>query len=113
MKKYTMISLVAGIGLVAGPLSATASDFGGGWTRDKNTGTFVNTNVPTVEQQTTASTNTSGNSFGEGWMQNPTTGTSYNTNTPTVEKQHTSASKSKSNTESQNTVWLFNRFSGS
>ena len=112
MKKHTMISLVAGIGLVVGPLSATASDFGGGSTRDKNTGTYVNTNAPTVEQQkTTTHTKTSGNSFGGGWMQDPTTGTSYNTNTPTVEKQHSSASKTK--TESHNTVWLMNRFSGS
>ena len=53
MKNTTMISLVAGIGLVVGPLSATASNFGSGWTRDKNSGTLVNSNAPTVQQQQT------------------------------------------------------------
>jgi len=107
MKNTTMISLVAGIGLVVGPLSASASDFGGGWTRDKNSGTLVNSNAPTVEQQqTTSSTYTERNSFGGGWAHNPSSGTIYNSNTPTVEKSHSSASKGKSH--SSDRVWAKN-----
>ena len=107
MKNHTMISLVAGIGLVVGPLSATASDFGGGWTRDKNSGTLVNSNAPTVEQQqTTSSAYAERNSFGGGWAHNPNSGTIYNSNAPTVEKSHSSADKAKSHSSDQ--AWAKN-----
>lgn len=109
MKNTTMISLVAGIGLVVGPLSATASDFGGGWTRDKNSGTLVNSKAPTVEQhQTTASKSTYRNSFGGGWAHHPNTGTIYNSNAPSVEKQHSSASKARTESHSTGSVWAKN-----
>ena len=111
MKNYTMISLVAGIGLVVGPLSATASDFGGDWTRDKNSGTLVNSNAPTVEQQqTTSSTYAERNSFGGGWAHNPNSGTIYNSNAPSVEKSHSSAGKAKSH--SSDRVWAKNYMFG-
>ena len=111
MKNTMMISLVAGIGLVVGPLSASASDFGSGWTRDNNSGTLVNSNAPTVEQQqTTSSTYDKRNSFGGGWAHNSSSGTIYNSNAPTVEKSHSSASKGKSH--SSDRVWAKNYMFG-
>lgn len=113
MKNHTMISLVAGIGLVVGPLSATASDFGGGWTRDKNSGTLMNSNAPTVEQQqTTSSTYAKRNSFGGGWAHDPNSGTIYNSNAPTVEKQHSSAVKMKTKSHSNGSTWAKNYMFG-
>jgi len=113
MKNTTMISLVAGIGLAAGPLSAMASDFGGSWTRDKNSGTLVNSNAPTVEQQQTApSRATYRNSFGGGWAHDPNTGTIYNSNATTVEKQHSSSNMAKSESHSNGSVWAKNYMLG-
>ena len=109
MKNRTMISVAAGIALVVGPLSATATEFGGGWMRDKNSGTLYNSNAPTVEQQkTTASTYSYRNDFGGGWAHDKNSGTIYYSNAPTVEKQHSSASKAKSESHSTDPVWAKN-----
>ena len=77
-----MINLIAGIGLVAAPLAAMSSDFGGGWKLDKNTGTLYNPNHAPVETQSSHShgnrhAESNLNSFGGGFVQDKTTGTSY------------------------------------
>ncbi len=113
MKNTIMISLVAGVGLVAGPLSAMASEFGGSWTRDKNSGTLVNSNAPTIEQQQSApSTANYRNSFEGGWAHDTNTGTIYNSNAPTVEKQHNTASKAKSKSHNTANTWAKNYMFG-
>jgi len=73
-----MISLVAGIGLVAGSLSATASEFGGGWAHAPNTSTLYNSNAPTVEKQHSAASKarTESHSTGSVWAKNYMFGTS-------------------------------------
>jgi hypothetical protein len=92
MKYQTLISLVAGIGLVAGPLTAMASGFGGGWMRDGNSGSIYNSSAPTVVQpQHPASTASHKNGFGDGWARNPNSGTIYNTNASTVDQQRSTA----------------------
>jgi hypothetical protein len=84
--KYRMRNLIAVAGVVAVPLLATASDFGGGWMRDKDTGTLYYSLAaePGRHHQAGAVGHQSGslNSFGGGWAQDRNTGTLYYTLAP-------------------------------
>jgi hypothetical protein len=89
MKYQTMINMIAGAGLVLGPLSVAASGFGGGWMRDKDTGTLYYSLAPTPERHPTASHGQQSeqlNSFGGGWVQDKVSGTAYYLHMPTLEK---------------------------
>jgi len=89
MNYQTMINVIAGTGLVLGPLSVMASDFGGGWMQDKDTGTLYYSHAPTPERSHDASRGVhSGklNSFGGGWVQDKDTGTLYYSLAPTPER---------------------------
>ena len=46
MKYRMMMNLIAGAGMVATPLLAAASDFGGGWKQDKDTGALYYSLAP-------------------------------------------------------------------
>jgi len=93
MKLHTMINMIAGIGLVVGPLNAMASDFGGGLVRDKNTGTTYNANAGynMTQHSGTSKANSEPNSYGGGLVQNKLTGTTYNSNAgyARMEQSHT------------------------
>jgi hypothetical protein len=79
MKHQKMINFAAGMTLVAGPLTAMAVEFGGGWKLDKNTGTLYNPHHAPIEKQiATAPRKSHKNSFGGGLVQDPLTGTTYN-----------------------------------
>ena len=54
MKKQTMINIIAGTGLVLGPVSVMASGFGGGWMQDKDTGTLYYSHTQTPERHKVA-----------------------------------------------------------
>jgi hypothetical protein len=89
MKYQTMINMIAGAGLVLGPLSVAASGFGGGWMRDKDTGTLYYSLAPTPERHPTASHGQKPEhlgSFGGGWVQDKVSGTAYYLHMPTLEK---------------------------
>jgi len=89
MKKQAMINIIAGAGLVLGPVSVMASGFGGGWVQDKDTGTLYYSLAPTHERHQAYSDAQQGkhlSSFGGGWMQNKDTGTLYYSRTHTPER---------------------------
>ncbi len=80
MKYRMMMNLIAGAGMVATPLLAAASDFGGGWKQDKDTGTLYYSLAPEHgRHQAGTDGHRSGNlnSFGGGWVQGKDTGTLY------------------------------------
>lgn len=80
MKYRMMMNLIAGAGMVATPLLAAASDFGGGWKQDKDTGTLYYSLAPEHgRHQAGTDGHRSGNlnSFGGGWVQDRVTGTIY------------------------------------
>jgi hypothetical protein len=92
MKNHTMINLTAGAALILGPLTASATEFGGGWMRDKNSGTIYNANAPTVEQGSSQRADAYKNSFGGGWAHD-SSGILYKSDMPTVDSQAHSGSK--------------------
>ncbi len=89
MKHKTIISLIAATGMAAPALSALASDFGGGWIHDKNTGTLSWTMAPESVRNQGNSENAGQkpNSFGGGLVQDRYTGTVYSTQAPKVDRQ--------------------------
>jgi hypothetical protein len=92
MKKQSLINLTAGAVLVFGPLSASATEFGSGWMRDKNSGTLYNANAPTVEQSSSQRSDAYKNSFGGGWAHD-TCDTLYKSDMPAVDSQQHAGSK--------------------